>query len=169
MENSENSTQIATQPITEMRIKSYELRCKIQSTKIKKLETENEVLKQTIADRKIPSESAKMNKLRRKIVDLEDEIAMLREQNGTLQRWHKEDMENLKDDFAHEREELEKKVRDAEYNSNKLSYEIDLSMRTGCIHTKYIKELEDILKANGISFIKPHGEYKDAMNEAYKM
>ena len=163
------STQIATQSITEMNIQSYELRYKIQESKIKELETENEILKQTIADRKIPSESEKMNKLRRKIVDLEEQVAMLKEQHGTLQRWHKEDMENLKDDFAHEREELEKKVRNAEYNSKKLSYELDLSMRTGCIHTKYIKELEDILKGHGLSFIKPHGEHKDAMNETYKM
>ena len=59
---------------------------------------------------KLPDEGKKVYRLRKQITQLEDEIAMLREQNATLQRWHKEDMDNLKDDFHHEREELEKKL-----------------------------------------------------------
>ena len=161
------STQINESEITEVVENSLKTLVKIQQSRIKDLETKNEILKRTIMDKKIPDEGKKVYKLRKQIIHLEDEIAMLREQNATLQRWHKEDMDNLKDDFHHEREELEKKVRDAEYNYNHLTYETDVLRQAGCIKTKYINELEKRDKT--ILSSHEHGEYKDAMNELYKM
>ena len=139
MENSEMSTQINQREIAEGNTNSLKTLVKIQKSWIKDLQSENEILKQTIMDKKIPDEGKKVYKLRKQITQLEDEIAMLREQNATLQRWHKEDMDNLKDDFHHEREELEKKVRDAEYNYNEI-FDIFHKIRCGkrVFSTKFV-------------------------------
>ena len=167
MDNSEKYVPLNQSQITEANTNSLKTLVKIQKSWIKDLQSENEILKRTIMDKKIPDEGKKVYRLRKQITQLEDEIAMLREQNATLQRWHKEDMDNLKDDFHHEREELEKKVRDAEYNYNHLTYETDVLRQAGCIQTKYINELEKRDKT--ILSSHEHGEYKDAMNELYKM
>ena len=101
--------------------------------------------------------------------DAYKEIYDVRKTMRNLEYGYGQDRQAWKDELHHVREESEKKVRDAEYNYKHLSRETDILRHTGCIQTKYIKELEDLLKSNNIPFITKNGEYKDAMNELFKM
>ena len=98
-----------------------------------------------------------------------DIIEELNNKLKILEYMNNEDKQGWKYEMDRVREEAQKKVNDAEYSYKKLVYETNLLNRTQSIHTKYINELEDILRHNNIVFGNARGEYKDALKEAYNM
>ena len=98
-----------------------------------------------------------------------DIIEQLNNKLKILEYMNNEDKQGWKFEMDRVREEAQKKVNDAEYSYKKLVYETNLLNRTQSIHTKYINELEDILRHNNIVFGNARGEYKDALKEAYNM
>ena len=67
MENSEKYVPLNQSQITEVNTNSLKTLVKIQKSWIKDLQSENEILKRTIMDKKIPDEGKKVYRLRKQI------------------------------------------------------------------------------------------------------
>ena len=119
------------------------------------------------SDNEIKNLKKELKKVNSRLLYAYDTIDQLKNKIDVLEVDYKESKESWIADINNIQEEANMKIHDAEYKYKRLQYETNSLSRLRCVYSKYIHDLESLLKNNNISFANERGEYDDALNEVY--